>query len=161
MPYYQKKDGSYTEWVDNNNIVVNQWNKVCGRKTVHPEDKYGPLSVQEGGPKKGQIWENGSGRVVSPKFVESLYKQGYIFCEGRNWFYREWSTWSPERNFSDPQALGRSRRVRVWETYQLTIEHNWIYRIVDPRCLGGLGGGGNGGGWCIWEEDQGSKDIKK
>jgi len=157
MPYYQKKDGSYTEWVDNNNIVVNQWNKVCGRKTVHPEDKYGPLSVQEGGPKKGQIWENGSGRVVSPKFVESLYDQGYAFNEDRNWFWREWSTWTPRRRRSD----GGLQQKVVWETFQLTVEHNWIYRIINPTCLGGVGGGGHGDGWCIWEENVGSKDIKK
>ena len=149
MPYYQKKDGSYTEWVDNNNIVVNQWNKVRGRKPVHPEDKYGQLSLQAGGPKKGQIWENGSGRVVSPKFVEQLHSQGYEYNEDRNWFYREWSTLTP------------NGMRKVLETYQLSIEHNWIYRIVNPLQLGGLGGGGNATGWCIWESDQGGKDIKK
>ena len=149
MPYYQKKDGSYTEWVDKNNIVVNQWNKVRGRKPVHPEDKYGQLSLQAGGPKKGQIWENGSGRVVSPKFVEYMYNEGYKFDEGRNWFWREWSTWTP------------GGMKKVLETYQLSMEHNWIYRIVNPDCLGGLGGGGHGDGWCIWQSNEGGKDIKK
>ena len=146
MPYYQKKDGSYTEWVDNNNIVVNQWNKVRGRKPVHPEDKYGQLSLQAGGPKKGQIWENGSGRVVSPKFVEQLHNQGYKFNEGRNWFWREWSTWTPDG------------MKKVLETYQLSIEHKWIYKIVNTKGLGGSGGGGNANGCCIWESDEGSKE---
>ena len=50
---------------------------------------------------------------------------------------------------------------KVLETYQLSIEHNWIYRIVDPLQLGWLGGGGNASGWCIWESDEGGKDIKK
>ena len=146
MPYYQKKDGSYTEWVDNNNIVVNQWNKVRGRKPVHPEDKYGQLSLQAGGPKKGQIWENGSGRVVSPKFVEQLHSQGYEYNEDRNWFYREWSTWTP------------NGMRKVLETYQLSIEHNWIYKIVNTKGLGGSGGGGNANVCCIWESDEGSKE---
>ena len=147
MPYYQKKDTSY-QWVDDN-IVLNQWNKILGRKPVHPRDKYGCLTVQEAGPDKGKIWENGSGRVVSPKFVEQLHSQGYEYNEDRNWFYREWSTWTP------------NGMRKVLETYQLSIEHNWIYRIVDPLQLGGLGGGGNASGWCIWESDEGGKDIKK
>ena len=147
MPYYQKKDTSY-QWVDDN-IVLNQWNKILGRKPVHPRDKYGCLTVQEAGPDKGKIWENGSGRVVSPKFVEQLHSQGYEYNEDRNWFYREWSTWTP------------NGMRKVLESYQLSIEHNWIYRIVDPLQLGGLGGGGNASGWCIWESDEGGKDIKK
>ena len=125
---------------------MNQWNKVCGRKTVHPEDKSGQLSLQAGGPKKGQIWENGSGRVVSPKFVEQLHNQGYKFNEGRNWFWREWATWTPDG------------MKKVLETYQLSIEHNWIYMIVNTKGLGGSRGGGNANRCCIWESDEGSKE---
>ena len=121
MPYYQKKDTSY-QWVDDN-IVLNQWNKILGRKPVHPRDKYGCLTVQEAGPDKGKIWENGSGRVVSPKFVEQLHNQGYKFNEGRNWFWREWSTWTPDG------------MKKVLETYQLSIEHKWIYKIVNPWAI--------------------------
>ena len=144
MPYYQKKDTSY-QWVDDN-IVLNQWNKILGRKPVHPRDKYGCLTVQEAGPDKGKIWENGSGRVVSPKFVEQLHNQGYKFNEGRNWFWREWSTWTPDG------------MKKVLETYQLSIEHNWIYKIVNTKGLGGSGGGGNANRCCIWESDEGSKE---
>ena len=82
MPYYQKKDTSY-QWVDDN-IVLNQWNKILRRKPVHPRDKYGCLTVQEAGPDKGKIWENGSGRVVSPKFLEQLHNQGYKFNENQS-----------------------------------------------------------------------------
>ena len=144
MPYYQKKDTSY-QWVDDN-IVLNQWNKILGRKPVHPRDKYGCLTVQEAGPDKGKIWENGSGRVVSPKFVEQLHNQGYKFNEGRNWFWREWSTWTPDG------------MKKVLETYQLSIEHKWIYKIVNTKGLGGSGGGGNANRCCIWESDEGSKE---
>ena len=144
MPYYQKKDTSY-QWVDDN-IVLNQWNKILGRKPVHPRDKYGCLTVQEAGPDKGKIWENGSGRVVSPKFVEQLHSQGYEYNEDRNWFYREWSTWTP------------NGMRKVLETYQLSIEHKWIYKIVNTKGLGGSGGGGNANRCCIWESDEGSKE---
>ena len=144
MPYYQKKDTSY-QWVDDN-IVLNQWNKILGRKPVHPRDKYGCLTVQEAGPDKGKIWENASGRVVSPKFVEQLHNQGYKFNEGRNWFWREWSTWTPDG------------MKKVLETYQLSIEHKWIYKIVNTKGLGGSGGGGNANRCCIWESDEGSKE---
>ena len=144
MPYYQKKDTSY-QWVDDN-IVLNQWNKILGRKPVHPRDKYGCLTVQEAGPDKGKIWENGSGRVVSPKFVEQLHNQGYKFNENRNWFWREWSTWTPDG------------MKKVLETYQLSIEHKWIYKIVNTKGLGGSGGGGNANRCCIWESDEGSKE---
>ena len=34
----------------------------------------------------------------------------------------------------------------------------WTYRIVNPECLGGPGGGGHSGGWCIWQGNVGKKE---
>jgi len=120
MPYYSKRDGSYTEWVDKDNIVVNQWHKVLGRKHMHPEDGYGHMPRVEVGKNRGKLHEDGTGRVVSPKFVKDLHSKGFKYSESERWFEREWSCWTPERS------------EIVIESYKYDIDDKiWTYRIID------------------------------
>ena len=145
MPYYSKRDGSL-EWIENNDTFMNWWYGFIKKEVKKHRDGYGNMPTVEVGVNEGKLLEDGTGRVVSPKFVEQLHNQGYKFNEGRNWFWREWSTWTPDG------------MKKVLETYQLSIEHKWIYKIVNAKGLGGSGGGGNANGCCIWESDEGSKE---
>ena len=155
MPHYQRKNG--TQYFVHPNTILGWWYSYVSKSESGtwlskfvprpPTDKYGYLPLIEVGPNKGKLIEDGSGRVVSPKFVDGLYDDGYVWNNRRGWFQREWTTWTPRR----PDI--------VWETYWYDIdEDHWVYRIINPRKLSNLGGGGGPGGWCIWEEKIGKKE---
>ena len=93
-----------------------------------------------------------TGGVDSPKFVEYLKGQGYYFDRGRCWWKRVWTTSTPSYQYPELK--------KVFEVFEFdSVRKKWMYRIVDPEFLGGLGGGGNGNGWIIWEDtDLGEKE---
>jgi len=86
------------------------------------------------------------GEIASPDYVISLKKKGYHWNNPHGWWQRIWTTWRPEG------------LEHVWETEVFDEKtEEWTYRIVNPECLGGPGGGGHSGGWCIWEDKVGKK----
>ena len=152
MPYYTIRGGSYTEWVENDNILVNQWHKVLGRLHEHPKDKYGHMPRIEVGKNRGKLHEDGTGRIVSPKFVEYLYSKGFKYSEQERWFEREWSCWTPERS------------EIVIESYKYDIDDKiWTYRILDKRLMPPPPRGidqelGSQNPYLIWVDKVGSKE---
>ena len=93
-----------------------------------------------------------TGGVDSPKFVEYLKREGYYYDPNRCWWKRVWTTITPRYQYPDLK--------QVFEVFEFdSVTKKWVYRIVDPEHLGGLGGGGGSGGWCIWENnDLGEKE---
>ena len=80
-------------------------------------------------------------------FIDYLNKEGYYFNDEqeRKWWQRVWTTHVPYYKYPDLK--------QIYETYQFVPEDNrWIYRIIRPDRLGGIGGGGNAHGWCVWED---------
>ena len=85
------------------------------------------------------------GEKVSPLHVKNLERQGFVWNEEREWWQRVWITSHPNYRFPNFR--------QIWETHVFDPEkEEWTYRIINPECLGGLGGGGHGAGWCIWED---------
>ena len=91
------------------------------------------------------------GEKVSPELIEWFNEEGFFWDEQRGWWYRVWTTAVPYRRY--PYFLER------FETYQLDPNTKlWKYRIINPDALGAVGGGGNGQGWLIWEDDLGERE---
>ena len=98
------------------------------------------------------------GETSSPKFLYWLESEGFYFNHDRVWWQRVWTTWTPKyANKIDDREYPNMKQV--WETYVIDApSEKWTYRIVNPECLGGSGGGGHSGGWCIWEGNVGKKE---
>ena len=91
------------------------------------------------------------GEKVSPELIEWFNEEGFFWNEQRGWWQRVWTTWTPKANYPCLREC--------WETHVFDVQtEEWTYRIVNPTALGAVGGGGHGGGWCIWEEKIGKKE---
>ena len=149
MPYYSKRDGSL-EWIENNDTFMNWWYGFIKKEVKKHRDGYGNMPTVEVGVNEGKLLEDGTGRVVSPKFVEFLHSEGYKYSSEQRWFAREWTCWTPVRLES------------IQETYKYDIDDKiWTYRIVKTRLLPVNGGGGRPGPknpHLIWVEEVGSKE---
>ena len=92
-------------------------------------------------------YDANTGELDSPQFLDEIEVEGFTFDGGRVWWQRVWTTWSPTGMKEVLETWGFDKNNKIW-----------TYRIVNPLKLGGLGGGGRGEGWCIWEEEVGEKE---
>ena len=116
------------------------WQKLFGNPVE--ENKREPVQAY-----LGMGYDVATGELDSPGFLDEIELEGFKWDSKRVWWFREWSTWTP------------TRMKKVLEIYQFNVnEKKWTYRIVKPEYLGGIGGGGNSRGWCIWESDEGIKE---
>ena len=92
-----------------------------------------------------------NGRRASPEFIKYLEAELFYYDPDRGWWQRVWCTEHPDPDYHYPQMK------QVFEIYVFD-DNKWTYKIVNPALLGGLGGGGAGSNFLIWENEVGEKE---